>query len=78
MVHTSSTFFRTLTCSEAKNRHKFTFVEGYISQDLDSENVFRGIGIFCQFFALKDFLSYRPLKTVWADPPTAVRFRVKA
>jgi hypothetical protein len=29
------------------------------------------------FFALKDFLSNRPLKSVWADPPTAVRFRVK-
>ncbi len=22
-------------------------------------------------------MSYRPLKKVWADPPTAVRFRVK-
>jgi hypothetical protein len=52
------------------------FFEGYISQYLDSENVFRGIGIFCRFFSLKDFLSYRPLKTVWADPPIAVRFRV--
>jgi hypothetical protein len=28
-------------------------------------------------FCTKDFLSYRPLKRVWADPPTAVRFRVK-
>jgi hypothetical protein len=52
------------------------FFEGYISQDLDSENIFRGIGIFCRFFYHKDFLSYRPLKTVWADLPTAVRFRV--
>jgi hypothetical protein len=32
---------------------------------------------FCRFFALKDFLKYRPLKIVWADPPTAVRVRVK-
>jgi hypothetical protein len=71
-------FFRTLTCSEAKNRHKLMFFDVYISQDLDSENVFHGIGIFCRFFALKDFLSYRPLITVWADPPTAVRFRVKS
>ncbi len=54
-----------------------TFFEGYITLDLDSSEVFRGIGIFCRFFALKDFLSYRPLKIVWADRPTAVRFRVK-
>jgi hypothetical protein len=52
------------------------FFEGYISQNLDSAEVSHGIGIFCRFFALKDFLSYRPLKKVWADPPTAVRFRV--
>ncbi len=26
-------------------------------------------------FLLKTFLSYRPWKIVWADPPTAVRFR---
>ncbi len=51
--------------------------EGYITLDFDSAKVFHGIGIFCPFFALKDFLSYRPLKKVWADPPTAVRFRVK-
>jgi hypothetical protein len=54
-----------------------TFFAGYITLDLDSADVFRGIGIFCRFFAFKDFLSYRPLKKVWADPPTAVRFRVK-
>ncbi len=53
-----------------------TFLEGYITQDLDSA-VFRGLGIFFRFFALKDFLSYRSLKIVWADQPTAVRFRVK-
>jgi hypothetical protein len=53
------------------------FFEGYITQDLDSGDVFRGIDIFCRFFVLKDFLSYRPLKQVWADLPTAVRFRVK-
>ncbi len=52
------------------------FFEGYITQDLDSAEVFRGIGIFCQFFALKDILRYKPLKKVWADLPTAVRFRV--
>jgi hypothetical protein len=54
-----------------------TFFEGNITLELDSAEVFRGIGIFCRFFELKDFLSYRPLKRVWADPPTAVRFRVK-
>jgi hypothetical protein len=54
------------------------FFEGYITQDLDSAEVFRGLGIFFRFFALKDFLSYRSLKIVWADQPTAVRFRVKA
>ncbi len=54
-----------------------TFFEGYLTLDLDSADVFRGIGIFCRFFALKDFLSNRPLKKVWADRPTAVRFRVK-
>jgi hypothetical protein len=53
-----------------------TFFEGYITRDLDSAEVFRGIHIFCQFFALKDFLRYRPLKKLWADPPTAVRFKV--
>jgi hypothetical protein len=53
------------------------FSKGYITPDFDSAEVFRGIGVFCQFFALKDFLSYRLLKKVWADPPTAVRFRVK-
>jgi hypothetical protein len=52
-----------------------TFIEGYITQDLDPAEVVFGIGIFCRFFALKDFLSYGPLKQVWADPPTAVRFR---
>ncbi len=52
------------------------FFEGYITQDLDSGDVFCGTGIFCRFFALKGFLSYRPLKQVWADLPTAVRFRV--
>jgi hypothetical protein len=65
-----------LACSEARKRHKMAFFEGYITQDIDSAEVFRGIGNFCRFFALKDFLSYRPLKIVWADPPTAVRFRV--
>ncbi len=53
-----------------------TFFEGYLTLDLDSAEDFRGIGIFCRFFALKDFLRYKPLKNVWADPPTAVRFRV--
>ncbi len=54
-----------------------TFYEGSITLDFDSGEDFHGIGIFCRFFALKDFLSYRPLKKVWADRPTAVRFRVK-
>ncbi len=70
-------FFTTLACSEALNRHKLTFFEGYITLDLDSTGGFRGIGIFCRFFALKDFLSYRPLKKVWADRLTAMRFRVR-
>ncbi len=70
------TFFRTLACSEALNRHKLTFFEGNITLDLDSADIFHGIGIFCRFLALKDFLNNRPLKKVWADWPTAVRFRV--
>ncbi len=49
---------------------------GYITQDIDSAEVFYGIDHFCRFFALKDFLSYRPLKLVWTDPPTTVRVRV--
>ncbi len=53
-----------------------TFFEGNITLDLDSAEVFRGIGIFCRFFALKDFLSNGPLKRVWADLTTAVRFKV--
>jgi hypothetical protein len=53
------------------------FFEGYLTLDLDSADIFRGIGIFCRFFPLKEFLSYMPLKRVWADPPTAVRFRAK-
>ncbi len=54
-----------------------TFFEGYLTLDLDSADIFRGIGIFLLIFALKDFFSNRPLKKVWADRPTAVRFRVK-
>ncbi len=54
-----------------------TFYECSITLDFDSGEDFCGIGIFCRFFALKDFLSYKPLKKVWADRPTAVRFRVK-
>jgi hypothetical protein len=65
-----------LACSEAENRHELIFFEGYITQDFDSAEFFHGIGIFCQFFALKDFLIYKPLKKVWAVPPMAVRFRV--
>jgi hypothetical protein len=53
------------------------FFEGYLTLDLDSVGIFHGIGIFCRFFALKDFLRNRPLKKVWADRPTAMRFRVK-
>ncbi len=43
-------------------RHKLTFFEGYITQDIDSAEVFHGIDNFCRFFALKDFLSYGPWK----------------
>jgi hypothetical protein len=53
-----------------------TFFEGNITLDLDSAEVVGGIGIFCRFFALKDFLSNGPLKRVLADLSTAVRFRV--
>ncbi len=53
------------------------FFKGYLTLDLDSAESFRGIGIFCPFFALKDFLSNRPLIKVWADRPTAMRFRVE-
>ncbi len=76
VIHIKQPFYD-FGCFEALNRHNLTFFEGYITQDLDSAEVFCGIGICCQFFALKDFLSYRPLKKMWADPPTAVRFRVK-
>ncbi len=55
--------FQAMACSEAENRHKLTFFEGYITQDKDSEEVFHGNGVFCRFFALKDFL-YKPLKSV--------------
>ncbi len=54
-----------------------TFFDGYLTLDLDLAEVFRGIRICWRFFALKDFLRYKPLKNVWADSPTAVRFRVK-
>jgi hypothetical protein len=30
-----------------------TFFEGYITLDFDSAEDFRGIGIFCRFFALR-------------------------
>jgi hypothetical protein len=53
------------------------FFEGYITQDIYSAEVFHGIDHFCRFFAVKDLMSYNPLKTVWADPHTAVRVRVK-
>ncbi len=43
----------------------------------DSEENIRGIDNFCRFFALTDFLSYRPLKIVWADLPMTVRVRVR-
>jgi hypothetical protein len=52
------------------------FFEGYITHDIDSAEVFHGIDNFCQFFALKDFLSFRSKKMVWADLPTAMRVRV--
>jgi hypothetical protein len=77
MGYTSRSLFYDFGCSEALNRHKFMFFEGYITLDLDSAEVFCGIGIFCRFFALQDFSSNRRLKKVWADPPTAMRFRVK-
>jgi hypothetical protein len=53
------------------------FFEGYTIQYNDSAEVFHGIERFCHFFLLKDILSYRPLKIVWTDPPTALRVRVK-
>ncbi len=43
---------------------------------MDSADVFHKIAYFCRLFALQTFLSYRPLKRVWADPPSAVRISV--
>ncbi len=57
--------------------HETVFFEGYITHDINSAEVSHGIDISCRYFALKDFLSYRPLKIVGADLPTAMRVRVK-
>jgi hypothetical protein len=54
-----------------------TFLKGYTAEEINSEDIFRGIAYFFRFFALKTFLSYLPLKVVWADPPTPVSVRVK-
>jgi hypothetical protein len=54
-----------------------TIFEGYITQHIDSADIFRVLANFFLFFSLQTFLTYRPLKTVWADPPKVVRVRVK-
>jgi hypothetical protein len=54
-----------------------TIFERYITQHIDSADIFSGLANFFQFFSLHTFLTYGPLKTVWADPATAVRVRVK-
>jgi hypothetical protein len=52
-------------------------LEWFITQDIESTEVFCGICIFCGFFTVKDFLSYRPSKIVWADLPMARKVRVR-
>jgi hypothetical protein len=48
MIYTLSKIF--LACSEAENSHDLMFFEGYITQDFDSAEFFRGIGIFLPIF----------------------------
>ncbi len=52
------------------------FLEGYIAPDMDSAEFLHGMADICQFFAFKNFLTYRPKKKVWADWPTIERVRV--
>jgi hypothetical protein len=59
-------------------RDKTAFFKGYITQDAESAEIFRGIDDVCQLFALQYFLSSKPLKILWADPPTAMRIWVKS
>jgi hypothetical protein len=39
-------FLRTLACSEAQNRLKITFIEGYTTQGIYSADIFCGIANF--------------------------------
>ncbi len=48
-------FFRTLACSEALNRHKNAFFEGYLTQRIYSADIFLGIANFWGFFYLRPF-----------------------
>jgi hypothetical protein len=73
-IHCWPTLFRGLPVL----RHKTAFFKGYITQDAESAEIFRGIDDVCQLFALQYFLSYKPLKLLWADPPTAMRVWVKS
>jgi hypothetical protein len=57
-------------------RHRSTFGDGYITQHIDSADIFRGWANFCQYFSFSNFLTYGPLIIVWADPPTVVSVRV--
>jgi hypothetical protein len=45
--------FQAKACLEAENRHKITYFEGNIAQDIGSAKVFHGIAEFCKFFAIK-------------------------
>ncbi len=50
--------------------------EGYRLKGSVHKTIFRGIAPF-QFFLLHTFPSYRPLKKLWVDSPTAVSDRVQ-
>ncbi len=76
MVYTLSSLFWDFCLFWGIKRHKMTYLEGYTTQRIYSADIFCGIAGFLTIVLLKTFLSYRPLKNMWADPPTAMRFRV--
>ncbi len=49
------TFFRTSACSEAENRHKLTFFEGYLTLNLDSAELSVEYVFFADFLHLRTF-----------------------
>jgi hypothetical protein len=75
VVYAVSPYFSGNGLFRGINRHKLT-LEGYTTEEIDSAEVFRGI-IFADFFLLQDIFGYRPLEKVWANPPAALRVRVK-